>query len=222
MQTTTIDILRHGKTLGGDIFRGHTDVELSDLGRAQMLGATEQFCHPQQGFPWQQIISSPLVRCAHFAQQLADKSGAEFSLDSGIREISFGDWDGQLMSKVKQDNPDMWRQYIQDPTSTTPPNGEPMRDLHQRVEQSLARVQSDYRGQHVLLVCHGGVFRVLLGLLLKMPLEAIVRFDVPYACISRFNIYHHQELPPWPQLVFHSQGASDSEVQQWLQSSSEP
>lgn len=216
MQTTTIDILRHGKTLGGDIFRGHTDVELSALGRAQMQGATAQFNCPDAGYPWQQVISSPLVRCANFAEQLALKAEAQFSLDSGIREISFGDWDGQLMSAVREQEPDLWRQYIQDPTATTPPNGEPMAALQQRVEQSFERIQSEFQGQHVLLVCHGGVFRVLLGLLLQMPLKAIVRFDVPYACFSRFNIYHHNNLPAWPQLVFHNQTAADSDVQEWL------
>lgn len=215
MKVTTIDILRHGKTEGGDIFRGDTDVLLSELGWQQMQQVIGQF--KQNGeFPWQQLISSPLKRCALFAEALSQQAQAGFSLNTGLKEISFGDWDGQLISDVRVNQPDLWAQYARDPSSFTPPNAEPMSEFQQRVKSVWESVQVDYSGQHLLLVCHGGVFRVLLGLLLQMPLSAMVRFDVPYACFSRVKIYHSDEHPPWPQLVFHSQPAADSDVSQWL------
>lgn len=219
MDVTTIDILRHGKTEGGDIFRGDTDVLLSELGWQQMQQVSEQF---KQGdvFPWQHIISSPLKRCALFSQQLSQQQGGRetiaLCIEKDLKEISFGDWDGQLIRDVRANDPDVWAQYARDPSRFTPPNGEPMADFQQRVKSVWEDVQHRYQGQHVLLVCHGGVFRILLGLLLQMPLSAVVRFDVPYACFSRIKIYHSEGHAPWPQLVFHSYGAESSEVSQWL------
>ena len=42
MKTTTIDLLRHGQCEGGEIFRGSTDVALSEAGWQQMRHATQE------------------------------------------------------------------------------------------------------------------------------------------------------------------------------------
>ena len=46
------------------------------------------------------------------------------------------------------------------------------------------------RGQHVLLIAHGGLIRTLLGGLLSMPGAALHRLETPYASLTRLRVTH--------------------------------
>jgi len=60
-----------------------------------------------------------------------------------------------------------------------------------------------HKGESVLLVCHGGVIRVLIAKLLSMPSSALPKLSVPYGCVSRIQIHHQAGHDDWSQLVFH-------------------
>jgi alpha-ribazole phosphatase len=70
-----VHLLRHGETDGGTRYWGRTDVALSSKGWQQMRTAVA-------GRAWDLIISSPLRRCAAFAEALAEKIGVPW-LGSG-------------------------------------------------------------------------------------------------------------------------------------------
>lgn len=194
-EKTTIDLLRHGKPEGGDIFRGATDVPLNEEGWQQMRSALAE----QTG--WQQIISSPMLRCLEFAEEVGQKSSSTVTVNSAFREISFGDWDGQAIADVHQHSAELIKQYWRDPFSVTPPNAESMTVFQQRVAEGLQQLIKDYRGQHLLLVTHGGVIRMMLNEVLQAQQLSMLRYDVPYASFSRIAIYHDDQ-GDWPQLVF--------------------
>ncbi|MFZ0006897.1 MAG: histidine phosphatase family protein, partial [Steroidobacteraceae bacterium] len=59
-----VHVLRHGETEGGARYWGRTDVALSARGWEQMRAAVA-------GHSWERIVSSPLQRCAAFAEALA-------------------------------------------------------------------------------------------------------------------------------------------------------
>ena len=62
--TLRLDLLRHGETELGGGLRGSIDDALTDTGWAQMRAAVVG-----QG-PWDRLVSSPLQRCARFAEEL--------------------------------------------------------------------------------------------------------------------------------------------------------
>ena len=64
---TTVDLLRHGQTEGGQKFRGALDDPLSSLGWKQLRISVGDY------LGWQVIVSSPLIRCAAFAKELAER-----------------------------------------------------------------------------------------------------------------------------------------------------
>ena len=67
MKNTIIDFIRHGEPVGGRAYRGHNiDDPLSEKGWQQMRTAVADHC------PWSQLISSPLLRCKDFANELAE------------------------------------------------------------------------------------------------------------------------------------------------------
>lgn len=195
---TTIDLLRHGEPEGGEMFRGHTDLPLTELGWQQMHDALIGDI-----VPWQRIVSSPLQRCCDFAHKIAGAHSLPHYVDDQLREISFGDWDGKSFEQVRRQDKTALKQYWQDVVTNTPPNGEALLAFNARVINCWQQLLDRHVGEHLLLVTHGGVIRILLAAVLDMPLKSITRLNVPYACLSRVQVYHAQSHPPWLQLQFH-------------------
>lgn len=182
---TTIDMLRHGACDGGEIYRGSTDVALSQEGWRQMEQATTTN-------KWQTIITSPLIRCRSFAEQCSTENNIPFHVISGLREMDFGEWEGRLLQEVWHSDPKMVSQFYDDPSSVTPPGGEPALIAQERIVEAWRTILEQYGGQHLLLICHAGVIRLLLSDLLNMPLRAIARLHIPYASISRIKVYQSE------------------------------
>ena len=196
---TTVDLLRHGESEGGDIFRGATDVPLMESGWQQMHGAVENI----DG--WQKIISSPMLRCHEFASDLAHRRDIPITINQDLREIFFGDWEGRQFSEIQDQQQSRFNAFWEDPFKNTPPAGEPMLDFCYRVDKALWLEIESQKGQHLLLVVHGGVIRAVLYALLHSEPSALMRYDVPYACMTRIKIYHDEDNEKnWPQLVFHN------------------
>lgn len=196
---TQLDLLRHGECEGGQIFRGHTDVALSDEGEINMSNSCKA-----ADTKWDIVISSPLVRCRRFAEQLCKESNVELLIDTRLREMSFGEWDGKLISEIYETEEDTIRSWMKNPVSTTPPDGEPLKNVWSRVSEFLEDLLVKQKGMKVLVVSHGGVMRVALSNLLGMKMENVNRFDVPYASLSRLVVYHSNGEDDWIKLLGHN------------------
>ena len=183
---TTIDLLRHGACEGGEIYRGRTDVALSDAGWQQMEQATAHTAS------WQGVVTSPLLRCRVFAEHYAKRCDLPLQVIPALREMDFGDWEGRLLQEVWSSDAHTVSRFYDDPGAVTPPGGEPTAVALERVVEAWCSVVQQWSGQHLLLVCHGGVIRLLLSHLLNMPLAAIARLHIPYASISRVQVHRHE------------------------------
>jgi broad specificity phosphatase PhoE len=200
---TTVDLLRHGRTTADDIFRGQVDTPLSAEGYRQMQASLASYSAAP---PWQQIVTSPLQRCRHFAGELAASHSLPLHEDRGFIEMDFGDWDGRSFAEVRAADPQLFEQLWQRPDLHTPPNGESFAGFCARIHRAWQTLLATHSGQHILLVCHGGVIRALLGHVMQAPLTSLSRIEVPYASFSRIKIYHHPDAEDWPQLVSHGPG----------------
>ncbi|CAA0082980.1 Putative phosphoserine phosphatase 2 [Zhongshania aliphaticivorans] len=195
---TQIDLLRHGACEGGEIFRGSTDVALSELGWQQMHDKVATM-----GPNWDHIVSSPLQRCQRFAETLASEQKTPVTVCNDLREMHFGDWEGLPHDVARQQYPQEWSDFWESPAEASPPNGEAMPDFCRRVTTELDRIAEQYRGQSALLVVHGAVIRVMICHWLGMPMGAMTRLSVPYAGLTRFTVYHQEGKTPWVQLGSH-------------------
>src|SRR5690554_1545030 len=186
IRVTRVDLLRHGACEGGEIFRGSTDVALSELGWQQMQDKLAALAEPN----WDCIISSPLQRCLRFAERLAEQRQLPLMQRVEIREMHFGDWEGLTHREAARQFPEAWQQFWQSPELASPPNGEAMPDFCRRVCDALDNTVARHEGESLLLVAHGAVIRVMICHWLGMPMGAMTRLAVPYAGLSRFEIYH--------------------------------
>ena len=197
---TTIDLLRHGECQGGDIYRGHTDVELTETGWQQMHST---LAHYNNAPPWDQIISSPLQRCHAFANKLGSQTQTKVTTLRELKEMNFGQWEGQQRKDIWQTQRVQVSNFMEDPVKHPPPKGENLNDFQQRVLKGFLSLLNSYQGKHLLLVQHGGTQRIILAHLLQMPLDKILRLDVPYAALSRIKIYHEGDAI-YPLIIFHN------------------
>ena len=172
--TLHLDLLRHGETELGGGLRGSLDDALTATGWQQMSTALNE-----RG-PWDRVISSPLQRCARFAEQLAARLGVPISLEKDLQELHFGAWEGQSAAALMETDAEGLGLFWADPYRFTPPEGEPVSDFSARVLAAVERLHQAHAGERVLLVSHGGVMRLLLARARGLPREQLLNVEVAH------------------------------------------
>ena len=180
--TLRLDLLRHGETELGGGLRGSLDDALTEKGWAQMRAAVIE-----QG-SWDRLISSPLQRCARFAEELGGQLGLPVALEKDLQELHFGAWEGQSAAQLMETDEQALGLFWADPYSFTPPDGEPVTDFSARVLGAVARLQSAYTGERVLLISHGGVMRLLLAQARGLPREQLLNVEVGHGALFSLSV----------------------------------
>jgi probable phosphoglycerate mutase len=189
MQETIVDLIRHGEPVGGHMIRGNgCDHPLSPLGWAQMRAAVAP---PGLVPPWQQVISSPMMRCREFAVELASGLGVPLAVEPELREIGMGAWEGMRRSEVADAEPSAFEAFCADPVAHRPPGGEQLGAFRARVVGAYERQLAHWPGRRLLIICHGGVSRALLGHALGADDAAWYRIAIDFAGVSRIRHARH-------------------------------
>ncbi|WP_460117070.1 alpha-ribazole phosphatase family protein [Pseudomonas sp. S2_C03] len=180
--TLRLDLLRHGETELGGGLRGSLDDALTDAGWAQMRAAVVA-----QG-PWDRLVSSPLQRCARFAEELGEQLGLPVQLEVDLQELHFGAWEGQSAAALMETDAEALGLFWADPYSFTPPQGERVEDFSARVLAAIARLHAAHAGERVLLISHGGVMRLLLAQARGLPREHLLNVEVRHGALFSLNV----------------------------------
>jgi len=176
-------LIRHGEVEAQyhRVFGGRIDMELSPRGHEQ-VAALAAYCH---ALKIDTIYASPMKRVQQTLAPLAQLSGKVPVIIPGLREVDFGKWTGLSWDQVKKQfgvSPFEWLDQLEDGAIT---EAETVPDFRYRVETSLRQIFSEFTGESAAIVCHGGVIRMLLSLLLDLPFRQMGRFDVEYASLTR-------------------------------------
>lgn len=177
-----VGLLRHGEVEGGSRFRGHTDDPLTATGLAQMHAAIADSGN------WEQVVSSPLARCAAFAEGYARRYSTPLSFDARLMEMHFGDWEGRTAAELMQTDADALTRFWNDPLHNTPPGGEPLAQFQVRVLDAWNDIVTEYPAQRVLIVTHGGVIRVLLCQVTGVSVSQLQEFSVGHGQLHGVRI----------------------------------
>jgi alpha-ribazole phosphatase len=180
--TLRLDLLRHGETELGGGLRGSLDDALTTKGWEQMRAAVVE-----QG-PWDRLISSPLQRCARFADELGAQLGLPVHLDKDLQELHFGAWEGQSAAALMETDAEGLGLFWADPYSFTPPEGEPVGDFSTRVLAAVERLHAAYAGERILLISHGGVMRLLLAQARGLPREQLLNVEVGHGSLFSLSV----------------------------------
>ena len=160
-----IYLVRHGETEWNRAGRmqGHLDAPLTRRGEAQArtVGATLRDLGVD-GFP---LVASPLGRTRATAAIIARVLGLDpgsVTTDTQLMEMTWGAWDGLTQAEIEARDPGEWARRKADHWDYCPPGGgESYAEVALRVADWLAGFAAD---EPRIVVCHGGVGRVVRGL----------------------------------------------------------
>ena len=182
--TQRLILIRHGDL--GDRCRGRyigrTDAPLSAEGRRQAAA----LAGPLTRLNGTSVLVSPLRRTRETAA-IALGRGANFAVDSDLREIDFGRWEGMGFAEILAADRaaiDRWAALVEDFAF---PDGESIGNFRKRIAAAAGRIAADPAGT-VVAVTHGGVIRFLICHFLGLPDRAHLLFDVQPASISEIRI----------------------------------
>lgn len=187
-----LELLRHGQTEQGGGLRGSLDDALTEQGWAQLRAAVHG------AGPWDRLISSPLQRCARFAEEVAAAHGLPLHYEPGLQELHFGDWEGRSAAQLMETDAEALGRFWADPYAFTPPNGEPLLQFEARVLAAVEGLATAYVGQRLLLVTHGGVMRLLLARARGLPRQDLLQVNVGYAQRFRLSLDADGQLTELP------------------------
>lgn len=209
MHVTRLIAIRHGETtwnVDGRL-QGHLDVPLNDIGLWQAQQAAKALADEDIAA----IYSSDLQRAYVTAQAVAQVSGAPLTADAGLRERSFGEFQGQTFKQIEASHPEaahLWR--TRDPHFCMGGSGESLTALRERIEQTVNRIASRHEGQQIVLVAHGGVLDILYRLATRQDLQAPRSWELGNAAINRL-LWTPQGLTlvGWADTAHLNQGSRD-------------
>ncbi len=187
-----IDLLRHGETELSHTLRGSTDDALTDSGWQQMQQTVDQFLKNNSPNPWDIVFSSPLQRCALFADEIASNLKLELILDRNLQEMHFGDWEAVSTQEIYEKQPDVLAQFWETPTRFSPPNAETMQQFQQRILNAMRQIQGSMQHNqfaHAMVVTHGGVIKLLKCLAFNQPLDNILKMSAELGQFNHFILH---------------------------------
>ena len=201
---TRLVLLRHGEveTRYHRIFGGRIDMELSPRGheQAQTLAAYLAAIH------FKAIYASPMKRAQQTLAPLAAQKGLTATTLAGLREVDFGDWTGLGWQQVQERFGVSAFDWLDRLEGGQVPGAESGAQFRARVEPCLKQILHECPGQTVAVVCHGGVIRMLLSMLLELPLPKFAHFDIEYASVTVVEQRQHRSevellnFTPWRDL----------------------
>lgn len=123
------------------------------------------------------VFSSPLKRARHLAEAL----DPEALFDERLREIDFGEWEGQPWNALDRHALDAWAADI---LHFIPPGGESVAGLQRRAIDFSATLHRS----PVALVTHAGVIRALLGHWRQLPVDQWTTLQIDFGSMLEIEI----------------------------------
>ncbi len=152
MSRTTLFLIRHGQTDWNlaDKLQGHADIPLNATGLAQAKKVA-QFLKGKQ-VSLVALYSSDLQRAHQTAQEIAKLFSLEIILAADLREGHFGKMEGRTKKEYRE-------LYGPFDYKNLPAiiEAEPRDKVIERVMNHLHTIAQKHKGQHVVVVTHGGV-----------------------------------------------------------------
>jgi len=185
--------LRHGQTIysRANGYCGSLDPELTPEG----IEMAEAFTAAYKNFPWTAVFASPLRRTVATAKPLCDAIGMEMELRDGLKEITYGKWEGLSPEEVSRDFHDDYIRYLADPGWNAPTDGERAVDIAQRSSVVLEEIEQKYKMGNILIVSHKATIRIMLCWLLGIDVGRFRdRISAPVASVSVLEFGVHGPL----------------------------
>lgn len=186
--STELLLVRHGRTAANraGVLQGTIDIPLDAFGRMQAERVADRIARE---FALDGIVSSPLSRALTTAQAIARRTGLEPILEPGLKEMSFGRYEGLTWAEVRESDPALaarFEDFADDEAGA--PEGEIRRDFYHRVWTAVEGVVERNPGRRVAVVAHGGVIGAFLAILREQSPNNPAIFAIQNCSITHLHV----------------------------------
>lgn len=187
---TVLYLIRHGETEGAEKrrYKGSIDVPLSENGIRQMELLSVYITNPLTA-----VYCSDLSRAIKSAEIIAEPHSLNPIVVPDLRERNFGLWEGMSFDEIREKYTCEFDAWAGNPLQFSPMGGESTLEMRERVLNSLNEIIRNHNSEHIAIVSHGGVNRIILCHLLGIPLENIFRIEQDYAALNIIEFW--EEYP---------------------------
>ncbi len=175
---TTIYLIRHGESQANekDVFIGHTDLELTDLGReqARVTAGYLKAVTPDV------IYASDLKRAYHTAEAAAQQYGLEVHIEPGLREIYAGHWEYVPFAQLMEQCPETFSQvWCKDIANARCDGGESVAEVYARVAETVRTIALRHPDSTVFLFSHATPIRTFAVHAMGKPAAEVAALTWP-------------------------------------------
>lgn len=124
------------------------------------ISQAESLAKQLKDFEVAAVYSSDLLRALQTAKIIFPKF--QIKTMSELREFNFGIFEGLNYDEIIERYPQLYQDWIRNPSGVLIPNGEEFREFRKRVRRSLSSIISLNRNKTISLVTHGGPIRLIL------------------------------------------------------------
>lgn len=174
-------VVRHARPQTAVNVDGIADPGLDEIGRWQAERVSEWLAHE----PIDAVVTSPKSRAIETVRPLLDRLGAAHEVIDDLDEVDRRSSSYYPTEIVHTEGGEYWDKIVaqdwdglgwDDPTT-----------FRTRVEAAWAELVANPRGERVVVACHGGVIRVILGLVAGADV-GFFPLSVDYASICRIDV----------------------------------
>ena len=184
--TTRIIAVRHGETEWNSIARqqGHLNSNLTKRGKLQAAAMADGL----KRYPIKMIYASDLGRAMETAEIIGSALGKTVHPCEGLRERNLGLMQGITKDEFRLQYPEAWERFLENDPDWLLPEGESIRQRHERSISSIEDIAASCTGKTILIVAHGGTLLSMFHKACALPLNRRRNFSLFNGSINIFSI----------------------------------
>ena len=124
----------------------------------------------------------------------AADTNATLMEDRDFREVDFGAWEGLRKQQAAVRDPHVYAAWLSQPGTTEIPGAAPAREAQRRALVAIRRVARRHGREHVAIVAHSTLNRLLLTGLLNAPIDSYRKIVQANACINMIDLQDDEIL----------------------------
>lgn len=130
------------------------------------------------------LVSSDLQRAVKTADEISAGRHRIEALKE-LREMNYGRWDGMAFDEIAQTDPDLSREFWENPGDVSPPDGESWNMLSTRIHNTIQTLS----GQHdeIIVVAHFGVILAALQTAGNFSPSNVFSFKIDNLSVTRLE-----------------------------------
>ena len=147
-------LIRPGATIYDEQNRvqGVLDIPLSERGRSEVVRMAQRLSGSLNGSPLTALYCGPCENVIRTAEIVGKTLGIRPKRIDEFRNLDQGLWQGLQIDEIKRRNTKLFRQWIDDPETICPPQGETMENAMDRIKSAFKPLLRRHQDQAIGLV----------------------------------------------------------------------